>query len=200
MKLIKEINRKNNKKIGLYECPICKKHFETSIYSVNAGRSTKCKSCSARISQTKHGEGKGSKLYNRWIQIRNRCNNKNLREYKYYGGKGVKVCDEWNDNYLAFKKWMIENGYEPNKSLSIDRINSDMGYEPSNCRIITISENTRRSAIRKEVTKKIKISQDDASEICEAYSKGIFSLNDIAKCHNVTKQAISYIIKRQTAC
>ena len=70
-----------------------------------------------------------------------RCNNKNLKIYKYYGGRGIKVCDEWSgDNgYESFRNWAINNGY--NDTLSIDRINNDGNYEPNNCQWISMSEN-----------------------------------------------------------
>ena len=54
----------------------------------------------------------------------------------------IKVCDEWRNNYLIFEKWALENGYQ--KGLTIDRINPDDDYKPSNCRWITRSENSKR--------------------------------------------------------
>jgi hypothetical protein len=67
-----------------------------------------------------------------------RCYNKNSTGYKYWGGKGVTICDEWKDNYKAFHDWAIVNGYRDD--LSIDRIDHEMGYIPSNCRWATDKE------------------------------------------------------------
>lgn len=94
-------------------------------------------SCGCAVN--KHGMGH-TKLYRVWVSMRQRCNNKNNRAYKWYGGKGVKVCDEWNGshNYEAFYKWAMASGYK--QGLTIDRIDPDGNYEPSNCRWITISE------------------------------------------------------------
>ena len=57
-----------------------------------------------------HGESK-TRLYNIWIDMKRRCYNPNKQFYYCYGGKGVEVCDEWKDDYLAFKEWALANGY-----------------------------------------------------------------------------------------
>lgn len=67
-----------------------------------------------------------------------RCHNEKHMKFRNYGEKGIIVCKEWR-NYSNFKKWALENGYDP--SLQIDRMDSDGNYEPSNCRFVTIREN-----------------------------------------------------------
>lgn len=82
--------------------------------------------------------------------MRRRCNNQNSKKYKWYGGKGIKVCEEWDHGYGGFEnfyQWAIENGY--NDELTIDRIDSDKDYEPSNCRWITLKENIHRAVTKK---------------------------------------------------
>ncbi|MBR6613178.1 MAG: hypothetical protein IKK84_00235 [Clostridia bacterium] len=64
-----------------------------------------------------------------------RCYNKNVERYKNYGGRGIKVCDEWRDDFMAFYQWAIKNGYQD--SLTLDRKNVNGDYEPSNCRWVT---------------------------------------------------------------
>jgi hypothetical protein len=78
-----------------------------------------------------------SRLYSIWSNMKHRCYNKNNNHYKTYGGIGVKVCSEWQE-FNSFKEWALNNGY--NDKLTLDRIDVNGIYEPSNCRWITIQE------------------------------------------------------------
>ena len=85
--------------------------------------------------------------------IRQRCANPNNISYKWYGQKGISMCKEWEEDYLSFKKWMLYNGYDeslPRGSQTIDRIDSDGDYSPSNCRLITIAEQQRNKKCLKK--------------------------------------------------
>jgi len=93
-----------------------------------------------------HGDAKRNnraKLYKIWIGMKSRCYNPSRWDYKYYGKKGIIVCNEWRDDYNDFKLWAILTGYQ--EGLSIDRINSSGNYEPKNCQWITHSENLSKS-------------------------------------------------------
>jgi len=89
-----------------------------------------------------HGDakkGKIARLYRIWRDMKGRCKYVYDISYKWYGGKGIKVCNEWQISYQAFKNWALASGY--NDNLTIDRINSNKDYSPDNCQWLTNAEN-----------------------------------------------------------
>lgn len=95
---------------------------------------------------TTHGKSK-TPLYYVWKNIKGRCYNSNHVNYKDYGGRGIKMCDEWHDSFENFANWALSSGYS--EGLTVDRINNDGLYEPSNCRLVGRKEqaNNRRNSI-----------------------------------------------------
>ena len=73
--------------------------------------------------------------------MKSRCYNPNEKDYKYYGKKGVRICEEWLKNPAAFEEWALSNGYKDN--LTIDRIDADKDYCPENCRWISLIDNAK---------------------------------------------------------
>lgn len=117
---------------------------EVNGYSLLRGDSKSCgcyhreqASIRGRKLLTKHG-WYGTRVYEAWKRAKDRCENPRVEQYHNYGGRGIKMCQEWRESPQAFCEWAMANGYADN--LSLDRIDPNGDYEPSNCRWITMSE------------------------------------------------------------
>ena len=104
-------------------------------------RSGKHKSCGCAKHDNKaslvHG-GVGTRLYRIWLGMKQRCLNERNRDFPLYGGRGITVCEAWRTSFPAFRDWAMQNAYANN--LTIDRIDVNGNYEPSNCRWVTMAE------------------------------------------------------------
>lgn len=108
--------------------------------SLQSGKTSSCGCYSKELLTkrlTKHGDS-GTRLYDIWCAIKGRCYNESHKDYQDYGGRGIAMCDEWKNNYIAFRDWALSNGYQEN--LTIDRIDVNKNYELDNCRWIAKSE------------------------------------------------------------
>lgn len=104
------------------------------------------KSCGCAIrehnsSYATHGLSRTT-MYARWRSMKRRCGLKTNPSYKYYGGRGIKVCDRW----LSFENFLQDVGYPPGKNYHLDRIDNDGDYCPENCQWLTASDNNRKKA------------------------------------------------------
>lgn len=145
-----EYSDKHGGRMWLCYCD-CGNEKDVSINSLRRGKTTSCgckKIKHGHASNTEH-EGcsnryKSSPTYNTWRRMIDRCTNPNHRNYKRYGGRGINVCSEWRNDFSAF---LNDVGERP-QGKTLDRINNDMGYEPSNCKWSTPKEQAQNRRSR----------------------------------------------------
>lgn len=111
--------------------------FAVDGRSLRNNHNVSCPFCKKNVA-SKHHKTHGdsySRIYRIYRGMLFRCYNPNCEAYHNYGGRGIEVCDEWKDSYIAFRDWSFTHGYD--KTLTLDRINVDKGYSPDNCRWAT---------------------------------------------------------------
>ena len=142
-------NSKERKRFGIYKCGFCGTEFKACTSNIKRKHTNSC-GCYNKIkvseSTKKHGLFR-TRLYTIWINMKMRVLNPKNKRYNDYGGRGITICEEWKNDFMPFYNWAMENGYSD--ELSIDRIDNDRNYEPSNCRWATQSVQSRNQRIRK---------------------------------------------------
>ncbi len=179
MKLIRKLGTKLSKSGALeswgeFLCSACKKLVERTL-----GNGKRQKYCGCTTGQTK------TKLYSCWGCMKGRCLNPNNTNYKNYGGRGITICPEWTESYIAFRDWALHNGYQ--KGLEIDRIDNNGNYEPSNCRWVTNLDNKRKQ-------RRTKLTLQLAKEIRELYNSKEYIRKELANKYNVSISNIDNVI------
>lgn len=136
---------------------LCKKHYQ------RMRRNGSPEVLRGRGAKKKHGMIRSSE-YHSWCAMKSRCSNPNNEKYEQYGGRGIAVCDRWRDSFLAFYEDM---GPKPAANYSIDRKDNGGGYEPSNCRWATQSEqcSNKRATVLYEYNGKSRTLTQWAKEI-----------------------------------
>ena len=143
-------NSKQKARYGIYKCGFCGTNFKanTNLIKRKSIKSCGCYQKRRTIEATKtHGLGY-TRLYNIWSMMKDRTLNLKHRVYHNYGGRGITICDEWKNDFMSFYNWAMSNGYSD--ELSIDRIDNNGNYEPSNCRWVTYTIQNRNQRIRKD--------------------------------------------------
>jgi len=125
------------------------------ILPTDALRNGNTKSCGClhvdrtKSAHTRHGAsvgGKRNRIYQIYHNMTQRCTNRNNNDYKYYGGRGIIVCQEWLKGFEMFRDWALSHGYQG--GLEIDRIDSNGNYCPENCRFVSRAIQCRNQGLR----------------------------------------------------
>lgn len=131
------------------DCGTVKK---VTAYDLRSGKSTGCHAClwKRQLHPATHTDGsrrwvdnKPTKVYRRWVAMKERCNKPQNKSYKNYGGRGITVCKEWNESFQAYFNYVSQLEHFNEEGYSLDRIDNDKGYEPGNVRWATKSEQER---------------------------------------------------------
>ena len=123
--------------------------------------------------------------------MKQRCYDTNDKNYKYYGQKNIKICDEWINNPILFEQWSIENGFQ--EGLTIDRIDCKKDYSPENCRWVTHSDNSKYKSTTNLIT--VNGVTRSGREWSKELNLGINTINVLLKRYSKEK-VIQFIIAR----
>lgn len=191
--LKKDEERSNSKRI--YWLCKCKCGNVVSVRSDTLGKSAFSCGC-LKKEQDKKNLGRfttglsHTRLACIWYHMKDRCYNEKNTDFKNWGGRGIKVCDEWKNDFLKFKEWADANGYKD--GLTIDRKNVNEDYKPSNCRWVTLQKqlNNKRTTLWVEHNGEWKSLAEAYKEIKpnisynsvrKRYEKGIRDINELFK-------------------
>ena len=136
----------NKRTMWLCKCD-CGNEASVDAQNLHTGHTQSC-GCLRRErlskASTTHGK-RNTRLYSIWNHMKTRCRTKSYHAFRHYGGRGIRVCDEWLNDFQAFYDWAMANGYRDD--LSIDRIDSDGNYSPDNCRWSTMAEQNKNKRV-----------------------------------------------------
>ena len=153
--VVGDVGRTKDRHILWYCLCDCGNEVSVSSRDLVSGHTRSC-GCYKRdrMSEVKYIHGdRDARLYSVWKTMKRRCENPNCKTYKWYGAKGVRVCDEWHD-YTKFREWANLSGYDETAKYgdcTIDRINPYGNYEPNNCRWVNIATQNRNKRAKADM-------------------------------------------------
>ena len=184
----------------------CGTEKEQWIDNLRSGKSTQCTRCQGDSYKTRgiHYDigGTSHPLYNVYQGIKRRCYNTKQKSYKWYGAKGVVMCDEWLNNYRLFYDWMVNNGYLD--GMVISRKGDIGNYEPLNCKVITFSENSKEIKAKQYTNdekhrlslNKSGLSQEQFDDMIAKSTSGDYLSFEIVNEFNIDRHTIIGMLKR----
>lgn len=176
--VVKATVRKTGNKT-IYECTCtCGNIVFTDKYKLQSGHTKSCgcfKLDNLSVIKFKHGKSKTPE-YKAWSGMKERCNNATYKGYRYYGGRGIKVCDRWSE---SFENFFLDMKNKPSSKHSLDRIDVNGNYSPDNCRWATTSQ---QSANRRDTTKYL-------------FNDHMMALSHIAKIVNIPQTTMQRLVR-----
>ena len=156
--VIKRVGTKNDSPLWLCECE-CGNSAEINTRSLSTGNTKSCGCIHSEQLAKRNYENRihgdvDSRLYGIWHGMKQRCYDSNRKDYENYGGRGITVCDEWKEDYSAFQKWALGNGYNYNADYmkcTLDRVKVNGPYAPWNCRWVDAKTQANNRRERKKV-------------------------------------------------
>ncbi len=195
--VIEQLEEKSNDRHKLYriKCEVC--GWETAIQSRHICRlSQKCNhinSAGQYIANNKKINWQNSRIKNIYQGLIQRCYNQKDESYRWYGAKGIKVCEEWINNPASFESWALKNGYKDN--LTIDRINSDKDYCPDNCRWVSMVDNSKYKSTTSLIT--VNDIAHTGREWATILNLGVNTINKMLR--NYSQEQVIEFIKQRLA-
>ena len=169
---------------AMIKCPTCDTILVRPISMIHD--TERCRECFAMVRSLV--KVRGSKLHCIWRGMKSRCHNPNRPVWPRYGGRGISICEEWRENFHAFKAWAMANGFR--RGLTIDRRDNDRGYSPDNCRWIPQPDQMRNASTNR-------VTVEEALEIRALLAEGMRGA-DIARRYGISKTVVSRIKTRRS--
>lgn len=161
---------------AIVECKVCLNHYEVDPNKLKYRKHCGC--MKKNVIACKYAKTH-PQLAQAIKHMISRCYNEKDKDYYNYGAKGITICNEWLKDRNKFCKWSLENGFEENKKLSIDRIDGTKGYNPDNCRWADAKEqgrNTRRNVLNMKLAEEIRSSNMSQVSLAEKYKVSLSTI------------------------
>ena len=176
---MEEAGMQGTSRMGKFKCH-CGNIFNAAIHTIKRKHTKSC-GCGENKGNFRHGVQKSNRrLYSVYINMKKRCYSATSKDYKYYGAKGIKVCDEWLNDIVAFYDWSINNGYK--NDLTIDRLDNSKSYSPDNCTWSTILEqqhNKSNTYLNKDIVLFIRESKLSRKKLAKKFNVSVSNISSV---------------------